>query len=105
MNEESTLTTFLNSRGSSNIDLTVINNQILRAAEHWEVSDQESCSDHSIIKFAIGQGSWGRSQQESQGVRYIVKGKDIDNSKETCSDYKKRGSTRQIQREGLLIWT
>jgi hypothetical protein len=33
---------------------------------------------HSIIKFAIGQGSWGRSKQESQGVKYIVKGKDID---------------------------
>jgi len=76
MNEESTLTTFLNSRASSNIDLTVSSNQLLRAVVHWEVSDQESCSDHSIIKFAIGQGLWGRSKQESRGVRYIVKGKD-----------------------------
>jgi hypothetical protein len=75
MNEESTLTTFLNSRGSSNIDLTVISNQLLRVVVHWEVSDQESCSDNSIIKFTIGQGSWGKSKQESQGVRYIVKGK------------------------------
>jgi hypothetical protein len=78
MNEESTLTTFLNSRGSSNIDLTVISNKLLRAVEHWKVNDQESCFDHSIVKFAIGQGIWGRSKQESQGVRYIVKGKDID---------------------------
>ena len=54
MNEESTLTTFLNSRGSSNIDLTVTSNQLLRTVEHWEVSDQERCSNHSIIKFAIG---------------------------------------------------
>jgi hypothetical protein len=76
MNEKSTLTTFLNSRGSSNIDLTVISNQLFRAVEHWKVSDQESSSDHSIIKFAIGQGSWGRSKQDSQGIRCIVKGKD-----------------------------
>jgi len=32
MNEESTLTTFLNSRGSSNIDLTVISNQLFSCA-------------------------------------------------------------------------
>jgi hypothetical protein len=76
MNEKSTLTSFLNSRGSSIIDLTVISNQLLRAVEHWEVSDQESCSVHSIIKFAIGQGSWSRSKQERQGVRYIVKSED-----------------------------
>ena len=50
---------------------------------HWEISDQESCSDHSIIKFAIGQGSWGGSKQESHGVRYIVKGKGIDKFQET----------------------
>jgi len=61
MKEESTLTTFLNSRGSSNIDLTVISNQLFRAVvQLWyscvEVSDQESCSGHSIIKFTIGQG-------------------------------------------------
>jgi hypothetical protein len=55
LNEESTSTTFLNNRGSSNIDLTIISNQLLRAVEHWEVSDQESCTDHSIITFAIGQ--------------------------------------------------
>ena len=92
MNEESILTTFLNSRGSSNIDLTVITNQLLRAVEHWEVSDQESCSDHSVIKFAIGQGSWDRRKQESQGVWYIVKGKDKD---------KFQGNLLRIQEERL----
>jgi len=78
MNEESTLITYRSSRGSSNIDLTVISNQLLRAVEDWEVSDQESCSDRSIIKFAIGQGKWRRSKQDSQVVRYIVKSEDID---------------------------
>jgi hypothetical protein len=78
INEESTRTTFRNSRGSSNIDLTIISNQLLRVVKNWEVSDQESCSDYIIIKFAIGQGSWSRSKQESQEVKYMVKSKDID---------------------------
>jgi hypothetical protein len=33
MNEESTLTTYRSSRGPSNIDLTVISNQVLREVE------------------------------------------------------------------------
>ena len=71
LNEESTLSTFLNSRGSSSIDFTVVSNQLLSAVENWEVCDQESCSDHSIIKFSIGQASWS-CKQESQGVRYTL---------------------------------
>jgi hypothetical protein len=92
LNEESNSTTFLNSRGSSKIDLTVISNQLLTAVEHWEVSDQESCSDHHIIKFAVGQGSWGSSKEENQGVRYIVKGEDID---------KFQGNLLRLQEERL----
>jgi hypothetical protein len=76
MNEESTLTTFLSSRGSNKIDLTVISSQLLRAVELWEVSDQESCSDHRIIKFAIGQCTWLRSNQKSKEVRSILKSED-----------------------------
>jgi len=78
MNDESTLTTFRSSRGYNNIDLTVISKQLLTAVEELEVSDQESCSDHSIIKFAKGQGKWRRSKQDSQEVRYIVKSEDIE---------------------------
>jgi len=52
--------------------------------ENWEVCDQESCSDHSIIKFSIGQSSWS-CKQESQGVRYIVNSGDIDKFKGNLS--------------------
>jgi hypothetical protein len=48
-NEESAITTFQSSRGSGNIDLTVISKQSLRAVEEWEISGQQSCLDHSII--------------------------------------------------------
>ena len=54
MNEESDRTTFHNVRGKSNIDLTIMNTQILQAVTKWEICEEESCSDHSIIKFCIG---------------------------------------------------
>jgi hypothetical protein len=57
MIEESVNTTFRSRRGASNVDLTVINSQLLRRVVEWEISEQEGCSDHSIIKHAIGQGT------------------------------------------------
>jgi hypothetical protein len=104
LNEESPLTTFLNSRGSSDIDLMVISNQLLSAVEYWEISDQESCSDHSTIKFATGQGTWSRSKQESQGARYRVRSKDKDKFQGNLHRLlEERLNTKNI--EGLLIWT
>jgi hypothetical protein len=39
----------------------------------WEISEQESCSDHSIIRYAIGQGKGHRLEFGFQDVRFIVK--------------------------------
>ena len=55
LNEESDSSTFRSIRGSSNIDLTLVSNQLLRAVDEWEIWDQESCSEH-IIRYALGQG-------------------------------------------------
>jgi len=48
LNEESLNTTFRNRRGVSDTDLTIITNQLLRTVAQWEISDQESSSDHII---------------------------------------------------------
>jgi hypothetical protein len=77
LNEDSNLTTYLSRRGSSNIDLTVTSNSILRAVEDWEVSNQQSCSDHSFIKFAIRQDIYRRSKQNNHEVRYIIRREDL----------------------------
>ena len=53
INEDSTKTTFHSSRGSSNIDLTIVNDQMLAAIKDCEISEEESCSDHNIIKFNL----------------------------------------------------
>jgi hypothetical protein len=48
INEDSTGTTFQSIRGSSNIVLTIVNNQMLAAIKDCEISEEESCSDHNI---------------------------------------------------------
>ena len=49
-NEESCRTTFWTSRGANNIDLTILNNQVIGLISGWAIHDQDSCSDHNIIK-------------------------------------------------------
>ena len=50
INEESERSTFHNSRGSSNTDLTITNNNLIAAVNEWEISAEESCSDHNFLK-------------------------------------------------------
>jgi hypothetical protein len=47
MNEESERTTFQSWSGRSNIDLTIVNNRLLKKLNDWEISEDESCSDHN----------------------------------------------------------
>ena len=48
MNEPSTKITFENRVGKSNIDLTLVTNNLIRRITDWKISDEESNSDHSI---------------------------------------------------------
>jgi exonuclease III len=73
LNEESLNTTFRNRRGVSNIDLTIITNQLLRTVAQWKISDEESSSDHNIIKYVIGQGDSKRETVDFQDARYLFK--------------------------------
>jgi len=70
MNKESEPTTFQSRRGRSNIDLTIVNNQLLKNFD-WEISEDESFSDH-IIKFKIGHEN-NHAQHNHTGTRYIIK--------------------------------
>ena len=73
MNEENEQTTFQSRRGRSNIDLTIVNNRLLKNFNDWEISEDESCSDHNIIKFQIGHETNYAPQHNHSGTRYIVK--------------------------------
>jgi len=72
VNEESDHTTYQSRRGRSNIDLTITNNRILKYVKDCEVSTEDSCSDHSIIKFSIGQEKKNGTQYNYTGKRYIT---------------------------------
>jgi hypothetical protein len=73
MNEESPDTTFRTRRGASNIDLTIVTDQLLRMVTQWKISDQESSSDHNIIKYIIGQDDTSRENITQNEVRYLTK--------------------------------
>ena len=72
MNEESDRTSFQNARVKSNIDLTIVNSQIVQALTIWEIYEEDSCSDHSIIKFCIGLHRKQDRQQHNYGIRYVI---------------------------------
>jgi len=78
INEESCYTTFRSSRGASNIDLRATNNQALDIVRDWVISDQESCSDHSILKYVLGNGTLRWTGVNTEGVRYKVTKKDSE---------------------------
>jgi uncharacterized membrane protein YheB (UPF0754 family) len=63
---------FHNMQGQSNIDLTIVNKPLLKAIGGWEISDEDSCSDHSTIKFSIGHSNKPGRQHPYQGTRYII---------------------------------
>jgi hypothetical protein len=56
INEESNRFTFQTSRGSSNIDLRVTNNNLIASVSEWEISPEESLSDQNYLKHKIGIG-------------------------------------------------
>ena len=74
INDQSEKFTFHNSRGSSNIDLTITNNNLIADVQEWEISEEESCTDHNFLKFKIGKANSYENKYNYEGIRYIVKG-------------------------------
>jgi len=67
--------TFETTRVSSYVDLTVVNNQLLRRVTDWTRGIQESCSDHKILSFNLGMDRQNKpiNNTEYMGLRYIIK--------------------------------
>jgi len=72
MNEEREQTAFANGRGSSNIDLTVVNNQLLNLLKNWVICAEENCSDHNMIKHNLRQDTYHNTEYNYTGRRYII---------------------------------
>jgi len=78
LNEDSDYPTFSGARGSSNIDLSIVNTQLLRTMYGWEIWDQDSCSDHNIIRFTLGHDCHDKITPRNQEPRYIVQRRNIN---------------------------
>jgi hypothetical protein len=71
LNEERTLTK--SSRGESNIDLTIANNEMLANVREWDISEEESASDHNIIKFNISSDKAAGKALDAPGERLSIR--------------------------------
>ena len=65
--------------GSSNIDLTIISSQLLNSLSGWIISDQESISDHSIIKYTIKPGIDKWQEKNAPHTRYKTSKESLTN--------------------------
>jgi hypothetical protein len=83
LNEESCDTTFSNRLGTSNIDVSIINPQLLSTITGWEISGQESLSDHRIIKYDIKPVSGGRLEVNPSPIRYRTNKESLEKFQET----------------------
>jgi hypothetical protein len=74
------MTTFESTRGSSNVDLTVVNDKMISLIGNWKISDMESCSDHKIITFDVGNDAAYvyHHQPSYYGIRYVVREGDLE---------------------------
>jgi len=98
MDEESEKTTFQSRRGSSNIDLTVINNRLIQNFHDWEISEDESCSEHNIIKFKLGHETKQVTQHKHRGIRYIIQEKTTTDSTKILKKLSERNFKWKIQK-------
>jgi len=76
--EESCHKTFQSGRGASNIDLTIANNQTIGSINNWSIHEQDSCSDHNILKYELGNEKDSHSDTGPimKRTRYIVTQRD-----------------------------
>jgi len=71
--------TFETTRGSSYVDLTIINNQSIRRVNDWTCGLQESFSDHKILTFNLVKGKQDKpiNNIDNVGLRYIIQNEDV----------------------------
>jgi hypothetical protein len=74
INEDSPSRTFQSTKGESNIDLTIVNNNMLAGVTGWEIADVESASDHNILKFSINLEA-DKLKGNTPELKYIIKEK------------------------------
>jgi hypothetical protein len=72
INEESRLTTFKSSRGNSNVDLTLTDDNLVTLVKEWQRTEQESFSDHRIITFRIEAHRGPTRKYIQHGIKYVT---------------------------------
>jgi hypothetical protein len=76
MNEGTDIPTFETIRGRSCIDLTLCNNILAQKLRGWTCGENESCSDHNLMRFDTETGTKGGNAVDLSWKRYHIKTED-----------------------------
>ena len=71
--EDSPRRTFQSSRGKSNVDFTIVNNQMLADVTGWDTAEEESASDHNILTFSINLEADKFNEGNPAEIKYTIK--------------------------------
>jgi hypothetical protein len=71
-NEDSAITTFESTTGTSNIDLTIADKTTIKLLHTWQYKEQESLSDHRYITFDIQTYKNLTHNLNYNGLKYIT---------------------------------
>ena len=82
MKEERERPTFKSSRGTINIGITVVNNQLFAEISVWKISEEESFPDHHIIQYSLRHRDHCRNESHFYGTSYIAKEENYINFEE-----------------------
>jgi len=96
INEVSGSTIYHSRTGQSNIDINITNIKMLTAIDNWEISEEESASDHNIIKFHFKLEKGEKKITILPGFKLIIK------EQKRAAFYEKMYSTisKKFRREG-----
>ena len=73
INEYSERSTFNNTRGASNTDLTITNNNLLKHVLGWEISEEDSLTDHNYIKFKISTKREKNNINKHSNTKFLIR--------------------------------
>ena len=100
INKKSEMKTFQSSRGSSNMDLTISNNKLLKEIQEWKISEEKSFSDHKTIQFCIWQYNVQESGNNFQGIKYKIRGEDLNKFEASVTQEIAKRMCRSSWKEG-----
>lgn len=112
LNEPGNPSTFSSGRGESNIDVTLVTENVISSVESWKVLVNETTSDHRVIEIVLGRGGESNSEQvlPLQKGRFLTKKADWEQFQKVLMEIRARtmpsvsyNGAEDVERAAILM--